>query len=119
MDLYREELLDHYHHPRGWGLVEHAGVIITRHNPLCGDSVTVQAVLSGTTIEAMHFEGHGCVISRAAASRLAETVPGVAHAVVASWGIADIEQLLGLPLPPARVACGLLALQALQAAGQP
>lgn len=114
MDLYRQQLLDHYHRPRGWGLK--AGIKPTQagYNPLCGDQVTVQVELVDDQVSAMRFEGHGCVISLAAASLLSEHVMNKKASAVRHLGLNDMKQLLGIALPPARVKCGLLALETLQ-----
>src|SRR5687768_13088755 len=114
MDIYREQLLDHYHHPRGWGLqdsadIEHRGV-----NPMCGDEVTIQLTLEGNTVQHLHFEAQGCVISVAAASLLHEWIAGKPREAILNFSLQTIEELLGTTLPPARVKCGLLALETVQ-----
>lgn len=116
MDLYREQLLDHYRHPRGAGLKEHGGITATGYNPLCGDRITVQIEIPGEKIKAMRFEGHGCVISQAAASLLSEYIVNKTMSQAQNLALVDVEELLGTALPPARITCGLLALETLQLA---
>lgn len=116
MDLYREQLLDHYRHPRGVGLKQDGGVTAAGHNPLCGDRVTIQVEIEHEKIKAMRFEGHGCVISQAAASLLSENIVGKTIGETQALGISNIQKLLGVPLPPTRIKCGLLALETLQMA---
>jgi nitrogen fixation NifU-like protein len=116
MDIYREHLLDHYHHPRGWGLKQSADIERTGRNPLCGDEITIQLTLTPTTISAMRFEGQGCVISRAAASLLSEYCAGKPVVEIQRLQPADMEHLLGIALPPARLTCGLLALDTIKQA---
>jgi nitrogen fixation NifU-like protein len=115
-DLYREQLLDHYRNPHGWGLKEGSTVQQVGYNPLCGDRVTVQVDTDGASIQAMRFEGQGCVISQAAASLLSEHVVEKDIAEVQKIGLEDIQNLLGVELPPVRIKCGLLALESLQLA---
>lgn len=111
MDLYREQLLEHYYHPQHWGLKEGTYRQERGYNPLCGDDITVQLDVRGTRVAAMYFEGNSCVISRAAASLLSEKIVGAPLTDVLGWQLADIEALLEVPIPPARVQCALLALK--------
>jgi nitrogen fixation NifU-like protein len=62
MDLYREHILDHYRHPRHWGLKESAAFQATSYNPVCGDEVTVQLTLQDSFVEYMCFTGKGSAI---------------------------------------------------------
>lgn len=116
MDLYREQLLDHYHHPRGWGLVEQADIEQEAYSESCGDRLKVQAVMDGEKVKEFHFTGHGCAISMAASSLLSEYLPGKTIEEVKSLTLADIEKLIGTKLLPTRVKCAMLGLSALQTA---
>lgn len=114
--LYREQLLDHYRHPRNYGKLSEYSAQADGHNPLCGDAVQVQLQLSNGVVAKMHFTGQGCAISMAAASLLSEYVAGHPTVDVQQLGLPAIESLLNVKLPPARIKCGLLALEAVQAA---
>src|SRR5688500_9192372 len=114
MDLYRQQLLDHYHQPRNWGLTVDYDHQHTTSNQLCGDSITVQTTMHDDTIGSMRIAGQGCVISIAAASVLSEYVPGKTSSEVAQLNYHDIERWLQLRLPPARISCATLALTALK-----
>lgn len=116
MDLYREHLLDHYHHPRGWGLTPDADIKERGFNPLCGDEVTIQLHLDGDVVQEMSFEGSGCVVSRAAASLLTEYIAGKTMVDVMTWSAEDMTALIGVVVPPARLACVLLPLKTVQLA---
>lgn len=112
MDMYREHLLDHYHNPRGKGLVEDFDVQAEEYNQTCGDRVIVQLQIQDGVVLAMHFDGHGCAISQAAASLLTESLVGKNMSEVEALGLKDIEVLLGTSLTPMRVRCALLPLSA-------
>jgi nitrogen fixation NifU-like protein len=114
MDMYREQLMDHYHHPRGWGLSDGADYTQEAVNQTCGDAVTVQIWLNKGVIGDMRFMGHGCAISLAAASLLTEFLRGKRLAEVADLKLADVQNLLGGPVTPGRIKCALLALGAVQ-----
>lgn len=115
-DLYREQLLDHYHNPQNFGQLEAADVDIEMDNPTCGDSVHITANLDaeGRIAEVM-FEGEGCVISMAASSMLTETLIGKTPEQVETMGLSDIQDMMGgIRLSMGRVKCALLALNAMK-----
>lgn len=116
MDIYREQLLDHYHHPRGWGLAATADYEAEEYNQICGDQVKVQMETKDEVVVAMHFEGHGCAVSLASASLLTELVAGKRVQDIGQLGLSDIEEVLGTKLTPTRAKCALLSLVAAQKA---
>lgn len=75
-ELYKEIVLDHYKHPRHRGEIEEADLREHLLNPLCGDEVTVYAMLRGDKLVEVGFTGRGCSISQASASMLAERLSG-------------------------------------------
>lgn len=116
MDIYREHLLDHYHHPRGWGLRHNAHVQERGFNVLCGDEITLQLFLVDDEVRAMYFEGKGCVLSQATASLLTEYVTGKTLADIVALTVDDATALIGAEIPPARLACVALPLKTIQLA---
>jgi len=122
MDIYREELLDHYREPRNWGIKNNEGLVGQGVNQLCGDEVTVQVFLDpaprgvpgGAGIKEMRFEGHGCAISRAACSVVSEFIKDKSVNEVEKLNADDVQRLLGVKLPPRRWACALLGLETVQ-----
>jgi nitrogen fixation protein NifU and related proteins len=115
-DLYREQLLDHYHNPQNFGQLETPDVDIEMDNPTCGDSVHMTANLDseGRIAEVM-FEGEGCVISMAASSMLTEALVGKTPDQVEAMGLGDIQDMMGgIRLSMGRVKCALLALNAMK-----
>jgi nitrogen fixation NifU-like protein len=129
--LSQDLLMEHYRHPRNFGKLEAPTHRILHDNPLCGDRIDLQLKLSASyCIQAIKFQGRGCVISQASASMMTEAVQGksLAHARVLivsfqelfSLGAAEQDALLGellvfAPLKdfPSRLACAILAWQAL------
>ena len=75
-NLYREHILDHYHHPRNQGTLEDADISCELDNPVCGDVVRLDVRLSDGRVSEVRFSGHGCVISIASASMLTEEILG-------------------------------------------
>ena len=64
----------------GFGLDDAPGVDAHRRSPSCGDEFTVRVDVVADTIASLRWEGHGCVVSTAAASVLAELAPGLTPA---------------------------------------
>jgi nitrogen fixation NifU-like protein len=115
--LYREEILDHYYSSPHRGRLESPDLVSDLDNPLCGDEIHLELCLgSDGRIEQVRFDGHGCVISQAATSLLADRVEGATLQEVRKISPADVVKLLGVTLSPTRLKCGLLGWKALQKA---
>lgn len=114
-DLYRENILEHYKHPRNQGTLDHPDVSYEDANPLCGDRIRMDLKLRDGHIDQIRFSGHGCSISQAAASMLCEAVEGKPLEEVKKIGRDDVLEMLGIELGPVRLKCGLLALKTLKA----
>ncbi|MCM0606485.1 MAG: SUF system NifU family Fe-S cluster assembly protein [Xanthomonadaceae bacterium] len=130
--LYKEIILEHHKDPRNHGLLESATASITKHNPLCGDNVTVQIKLSpdNKTVDDIMFSGSGCSISVASASILTDDVKGQSvektlKLIEQFRGVmqgnekpevleGDVEALTGVRQFPVRIKCALLAWTALK-----
>ena len=115
-DLYREQLLDHYHNPQNFGQLEDPDIDIEMDNPTCGDSVHMTANLDAEgRIADVMFEGEGCVISMAASSMLTEKIVGKTPEEVEAMGLSDIQEMMGgIRLSMGRVKCALLGLNAMK-----
>jgi len=114
-DLYRENILDHYKHPRQYGELPDATVVHEEHNPLCGDQLTFYLQVDGDTIRDVRFKGRGCAISQAAASMLAEELVGKSTAEGKQLDKDFVLDLLGIPIGPVRLKCALLSLKTVKA----
>jgi nitrogen fixation NifU-like protein len=75
-DVYQELLLDHYKSPRFKGVLLNPDRVVDLHNPLCGDQISLNVKLHDGTISEIAFTGHGCSISQATASMMAELLLG-------------------------------------------
>lgn len=124
-ELYQEVIFDHNRHPRNFHAMDDASHSADGHNPLCGDQLTVYAVVNDGIVEQASFVGHGCAISTASASLMTEAVQGKtldevealfrdmhtmlteAHPEARDFG--KLEVLSGVREFPARVKCATLA----------
>ncbi len=111
MDTFtRENLLDHYNHPRRKGRMENADVQARDINPFCGDEVTIMLRIADGRVSEAAFEGRGCTISQATASMLMEEIVGQPVDEVAAWDKEFVLDLLGIEIGAARLKCALLPL---------
>jgi nitrogen fixation NifU-like protein len=113
-NLYEQDLLDHSQNPRNFGLFEPYDFISPMYNPSCGDSVTICATVHDHKISKIAFQGKGCVLSVAMASKLTEFVIHKKLKDLLDLDDALVEQLLKMQLGLKRMQCGMLSLIALQ-----
>ena len=83
--------------------------------PCVGNLIRMDLQVEDGIITDLRFSGHGCTISQAAASMLTEEVKGQHLEDVKKMSKDDILDMLGIPLGPVRLKCGLLALKVLKA----
>jgi len=110
-----EFLLDHYENPRNLGPLEHADISLTGGNPGCADIITMHARFGEDgKLEAVHWEGEGCTISRAAASYVTEITQGMTAEEIEKMTFEDLMEQLGRELVMTRPTCATLALGTLK-----
>ena len=127
--LYQEIILDHARRPHGYGLRDGSASESHQVNPTCGDEITVRLHpdRSGSQIESISWEGHGCAISQSSASVLSDLVHDLGPADLAeriaafremmrSKGsiehgdeiLGDAEVFIGVSRYVARIKCAML-----------
>jgi len=128
--LYKEVLLDHFHHPRNKGDLDGADNPRRGSNPRCGDEIEVGLDVEAGHLHRVRFRGRGCSVCIASASLMTETVGGletgaarVLADAVRDWlGSGDsghapppagLESLAAVRAYPARRRCVLLSWEAL------
>ena len=113
MDLYQQELMDHYRYPRNRGVLDTCDIATESLNPSCGDSVSFTINITDDKVIAIKFQGSGCVISQATSSMLTERCIDKTLDELAALNKDAILALVGIPLGPTRLRCALLSLEAL------
>ena len=113
-DLYRDYILEHYRRPHNFGVLEAPSASFEGANPLCGDRITMQIAVADGAVTGIAFTGRGCAISQASASLLTDEVRGKTVDEVAKIGAADLLDLLGIDISPARIKCAMLSFDSLQ-----
>ncbi len=114
MDLYREEILEHWKSPQNFGKLSGADLVVEQINPLCGDAVTFYFKIRNKKIINVSFEGKGCAISIASASILSEEIKGKQVSAISKITGEDVIKLLGTQLTAARLKCAFLSLEAIR-----
>jgi nitrogen fixation NifU-like protein len=112
--LYSATLLDHFRHPRNYGILPEPDISNEQYNPLCGDRIRIELKLDRSTVSAARFKGDGCAISTAAASLLTELLIGKDVADLSRISDAQLISALESNIQPARLQCALLPLHALR-----
>ncbi len=107
MDIYREEVLDHYKTPRNQGKLVGDDVLTTSGaNSSCGDSITIYLKVSSGIVEEMKWEGAGCAISTAAASKLSQYLPGKTVRELTEMSESTLtNEAIGIAVNPGRIKC--------------
>ncbi len=130
-DLYRELILDHYRSPRNKGTLIDPTCKSEGYNPVCGDEIAVELLMSDGVIKDIAFHGRGCSISQASGSMMTDAVKGMtpdeARHMVAAFKhlmtdpddepaeeLGDLEALQGVAKFPVRVKCATLAWRVLE-----
>jgi nitrogen fixation NifU-like protein len=126
-ELYRETILDHYHHPRNQGTIESPTVEVEGVNPLCGDELTLFLEVADGAIKEVKIKSRGCSINTASGSMMTELIAGQSLTQAEEFintfktmmlnkdqdielpeEMEDLEALQGVKRYPVRIKCALL-----------
>jgi nitrogen fixation NifU-like protein len=120
--LYSDKVLQHFKDPQNQGSLDDATIIGQAGNPVCGDMMKLYLKITPTgdeknehIIEDVKFETFGCAAAIANSSILTVMVKG--NSIENAMKITKqniIDELGGLP--PVKVHCSMLALEALHKA---
>src|SRR4051794_14931101 len=113
-DLYRDYILEHYRRPHNFGVLEEPSAKYEGANPLCGDRITLMLGIRDGVVADVAFTGRGCAISQASASLLTDEIKGKPVDEVVKLTSADVLDLIGIEISPARLKCALLSLDTLE-----
>jgi len=114
--MYRENILDHYKHPRNRGRADKPDSEAHDSNPLCGDEISMSMKFASGKVSEIKFEGSACAICLASASMLTEEVKGAKLDTAREMKKEKVLSLLGIDPGPARLKCALLPLKVLKLA---
>lgn len=115
-EIYREQILEHYKHPRNFGRLKKANAVASDNLVSCGDQLSMQLLIGEDVVRDIKFQGTGCAISMASASMLTEFVKGKPVSDLKRLTKDDILGMLGINPTPTRLKCALLSLEVLHKA---
>lgn len=113
MDLYQQNILDHYKNPRCLGklakFTHHGKAAIVS----CGDDVEIFALVEKEKIVDIAWQGNGCVLSQAMASIVCEEIKGKALTDIKKITKDYVIKKLGSEPGPNRFNCAWLCVNSL------
>lgn len=109
MDIYRENILDHFKNPRNYGRIK-GGKKAEDRNASCGDRLEMSWKIKAGRVEEIKFQGEGCAISMAAASMLTEKITGMRMKEMQKMTEKEMIKILGVQVSSARMKCATLGL---------
>lgn len=114
---YSEKVLKYFINPPNVGEIKDADAVATEGSPACGDMIKLYLKVNKDTkvIEDIKFKSYGCASNIATASVITELAKGktIDEAKKITW-VQAAENLGGLP--PVKVHCAVLAVDALKTA---
>ena len=113
MNIYRENILEHYKNPENLGVLINPDIHAKENNPLCGDEVQIEIKLGKNKIKDAKFIGKGCAISQSSTDLLIDYIKNKSLNEVKKITQDELLNLLGIKLTPTRMKCALLCLNTL------
>jgi nitrogen fixation NifU-like protein len=117
--MYTKKVMDHFMHPRNMGEMEDADAVGKVGNPICGDMMYLYIKVRESSgkffIEDIKFKTFGCASAIATSSVITGLVKGRGFDRGLKLTKDDIIRELG-ELPPQKIHCSVLAIDALHEA---
>ena len=113
--LYSQKVLDHFRNPHNQGEIEGADAVGQEGNPTCGDVMKVYLKIENDIIKDVKFETLGCAAAIAVSSAMTDMAMGKTLEEALALTKDNIMEDLG-GLPPAKVHCSMLGVDALHSA---
>lgn len=113
--MYTDKVMDHFKNPRNQGTMEDSDAFAQVGNPVCGDIMKIYLTVEDNIIKDIKFETLGCVAAIANSSITTEMAKGKTLEDALKITKDDVVAELG-GLPPSKVHCSMLALDALHEA---
>jgi len=121
MPIYSKEIIKHFKNPKNVGKIKKPSGRGEAGNILCGDIMTLYLKIGENKkgekiIKDIRFETLGCVVAIANTSLLTSLIKGKTIKEALSFKKEDLIKRLGQPLPPFKIHCSVLAVDALKEA---
>jgi len=118
--IYSKEVIKHFKNPHNQGVIKNPTVVGESGNPLCGDVMKLYLKIDKKKIDGkmvdyikdIKFETLGCAAAIATSSMITDLVKGKSIEEASKVTKANIADALG-GLPPIKLHCSVLAIEAL------
>src|SRR3989344_6773571 len=114
MDIYREQILEHYTQPHHQGDIKNPTHRAVAVNPLCGDQIEIFLTIKNKRIQEIKHQANGCIITKATASIICDLADQQSTQKILKFTAKDLIKQLKTPLSSSRQQCALVVLTALQ-----
>ena len=112
---YSDEVMEHFRKPHNMGEIEDADGIGKVGNPICGDVMHLYIKVENNVIVDVKFKTFGCVSAIASSSISTDIIKGKTIEEAKKMTKDDVlTELKGLP--PVKIHCSVLAIEALHKA---
>jgi len=121
MPIYSKIIINHFKKPKNVGKIKNPDGVGEAGNLACGDLMKIYLKIKKNKegedfIENIKFETLGCIVAIANTSLLTAMVKGKTIKEALKIKKEDLIKKLGQPLPPFKIHCSVLALDALKEA---
>jgi nitrogen fixation protein NifU and related proteins len=113
--MYTDKVLAHFKNPHNQGEMKDANAVGQEGNPVCGDVMKIYLKIENNVIQDVKFETLGCAAAIAVSSDLTDMVKGKTLEEALKITKDDVVKDLG-GLPPVKVHCSMLGVDALHKA---
>ena len=115
MGSYSQKVIEHFQNPHNYGKIDNADGISKVGNLICGDVMKLYIKVKDKTIKDIKFETFGCVGAISTSSVVTDLVKGKTISEALKLTNGHVLKELG-GLPPIKIHCSLLAVDALNEA---
>jgi len=115
--MYSKKVIEYFTHPRNVGEIKGADAQVTEGSLACGDMINLYMKVDPKTfvIRDIKFKSYGCAANIATTSIMTELAKGKTLEQAKKLEFKDVSKALG-GLPPMKIHCSVLAIDALKSA---
>jgi nitrogen fixation NifU-like protein len=115
--MYSKKVIQHFTHPKNVGEIKGADAAVTEGSLACGDMINLYLRIDpkSKVIKDVKFKSYGCAANIATTSIMTEMAKGKTLEQATNIQFSDITKELG-GLPPMKIHCSVLAIDALKSA---
>lgn len=114
--LYREQFMEIFKSNANFGQMDNPTLTSEQINPVCGDKITLELMVSDGVVTDAKFSGVACAVSKTASSVITQDIKGKKISDLKNLTERDMLELIHFDLTPSRQQCALLCFTALQKA---